>query len=42
MRVAVTGANSAIGQAILGTALGEEVEVLAPSRKVGYRILKIG
>ena len=34
--------SSPVGQAILGTSLGQEVEVLAPSRKVGYRILKIG
>jgi transcription elongation factor GreA len=34
--------SSPVGQAILGTASGEEIEVLAPSRKVGYRIVNIG
>jgi len=34
--------SSPVGQAILGSSIGEKVEVLAPSRKVGYRIIKIG
>ena len=34
--------SSPVGQAILGASLGEEIEVLAPSRRVGYKIVKIG